>query len=188
MIETVKSDVNDAIRINEGVELKSGNGETWKSGGKMIQKPGSIEYSQFYGQTFERFNGLQNIGPQKTIATSATVDSDTNQILQNKISVMQTQETTEQNTLISSKFVTKASCSKQHSIDKIKIHQHVQQGFLAEMVDTDFYERRKSTLKQSTLGRQASQLTSSLELSSRGIAQKKQQPMTTPASPNKDKG
>ena len=39
---TVKSDVNDAIKINNGVELKSRNGETWKSGGKMILKPGSV--------------------------------------------------------------------------------------------------------------------------------------------------
>ena len=38
---TVKADVNDAIRINKGVELKSRNGETWKSGGKMILNPGS---------------------------------------------------------------------------------------------------------------------------------------------------
>ena len=166
MEPTVKADVNDAIRINKGVELKSRNGETWKSGGKMILNPGSQQYKQDHGKTFQRFSGLQNIGPQKTMPTSATVDADTNQILQNKISVMQTQESTEQNmnSLISSKYVSKIS-SKQNSIDKIKIQSHVQQGFLAEMVDTDFYERRKSTLKQSTLGGQASQLTSSLELS-----------------------
>ena len=42
MEPTVKADVNDAIRITNGVELKSRNGETWKSGGKMILNPGSV--------------------------------------------------------------------------------------------------------------------------------------------------
>ena len=50
--------------------------------------------------------------------------------------------------------------SKQKSIDKIKIDINTAQGIIVDMVDTDFFEKKKSTFKQSTIGGQSSMLSS----------------------------
>ena len=62
---TQKSNINQGLDINKGVELKSNTGQLVKSGGKIHNNPGTRNYQQAVANLTQqsRLGGLSNFGP-----------------------------------------------------------------------------------------------------------------------------
>lgn len=63
MTANVSTNLNMELQMEKGVEVKI-KGETLKSGGKILDHPGSVKYKQLLvSQSHARLGGLSNIGP-----------------------------------------------------------------------------------------------------------------------------
>lgn len=157
MILTQQSNINQGLDINRGVELKSETGQMMKNGGKILNNPGSQNYKQsIANMTQKRLGGLINLGPKVRVSQNSMVNSLAEAFratISRKMSMLNSTAAGRGKSStpgISQKevVVTEEETQQTEKIsyvgpNKIIVDLDTQQNVIVDMVDPNFYERKR---------------------------------------------